>query len=425
MKPTLFFLLAVFAFIKPAFSQTSVSGGVYSNTNWTKANSPYLVSGNLVVFDQVTLTVEPGVTVIFDSLSRIELRGNLVAKGTAKDTITFTGSKAQKGWWNGVYATYSSAAKGSQITIDHCHFSYANVLFGLDYAYRGPYSFTNSTFYRNNNFNDDDPVAMTIIKNCLFLENNYGPYGGGEDGKMYISDSWFVNNLQGLNGGIVDKCVFTGNTKMGAYMYQSITNSYFYNNKTAIKADHHHDTKIMYNEIYNNEVGVEIDRLWQEPGIDFKYNKICSNTQWNILYNYNNSYDISDNCWCTSDSAAIRAKIRDGYVNTAYGLLNFNRWDSCATTEPFALNVPLTNNRRNIVLNTFPNPTKDVLNIALGTQPAGGAYLFVYNLAGVTIHKMPVTTDKMTVNTTQWAPGVYMLRLVNEQETAITKIVKE
>jgi hypothetical protein len=45
--------------------QTNVSGGIYSNTVWTLANSPYIVTDTVVVFPGVTLTIQPGVTVKF------------------------------------------------------------------------------------------------------------------------------------------------------------------------------------------------------------------------------------------------------------------------------------------------------------------------------------------------------------------------
>ena len=42
---------------------TDVSGVISSNTTWAKANSPYNVTGNILVNSGVTLTIEAGVTV--------------------------------------------------------------------------------------------------------------------------------------------------------------------------------------------------------------------------------------------------------------------------------------------------------------------------------------------------------------------------
>ena len=48
-------------------AQTNVSGGIYQNTTWTLANSPYQVNGSVVVFPGNTLTVEPGVTILINN----------------------------------------------------------------------------------------------------------------------------------------------------------------------------------------------------------------------------------------------------------------------------------------------------------------------------------------------------------------------
>jgi hypothetical protein len=60
-KLTLLALIGLFSF--SMYAQTSVSGGIYQNTNWTLAGSPYIVTESIVVFPGKTLTIEPGVEI--------------------------------------------------------------------------------------------------------------------------------------------------------------------------------------------------------------------------------------------------------------------------------------------------------------------------------------------------------------------------
>src|SRR5688572_25715251 len=73
-------------------AQTNVSGLISTNTTWTPAGSPYIVKGNTLVFNGVTLTIEPGVVVQFDTTKTMQIDGELIAIGTAQERITFTAS---------------------------------------------------------------------------------------------------------------------------------------------------------------------------------------------------------------------------------------------------------------------------------------------------------------------------------------------
>ena len=82
-----------------AWSQTVVPGGnIRSNTNWTRAGSPYVVTGVVTVggTGAPTLTIDAGVEVRFVSGARLVIGttlgdgGLLVARGTASESIVFT-----------------------------------------------------------------------------------------------------------------------------------------------------------------------------------------------------------------------------------------------------------------------------------------------------------------------------------------------
>ena len=70
-------------------AQTFISGTITTNTTWTKINSPYIVTGNVVVDPGNTLTIQPGVLVKFNQFARLVIRrSNLNAIGSVTDSIT-------------------------------------------------------------------------------------------------------------------------------------------------------------------------------------------------------------------------------------------------------------------------------------------------------------------------------------------------
>lgn len=62
---------------------------------WTLANSPYVVTGNIVVPSDMTLTIEAGVVVKFTGYFSFKVEGSLRALGLPQHRIVFTSSKDQ------------------------------------------------------------------------------------------------------------------------------------------------------------------------------------------------------------------------------------------------------------------------------------------------------------------------------------------
>jgi Na+/proline symporter len=75
-----------------AKASTEVSGLISSNTTWTKANSPFTLTGPISINNGIKLTIEPGVTVNLGSYY-IQVNGTLTAKGTSTDQIQFNGGQ--------------------------------------------------------------------------------------------------------------------------------------------------------------------------------------------------------------------------------------------------------------------------------------------------------------------------------------------
>ena len=78
---------------------TQVYGTIRGSVRWTKAKSPYVVTDNIYVDRDASLTIDPGVTVKFtkkagsneyDGRLSLSVSGRLQAEGTPSERITFT-----------------------------------------------------------------------------------------------------------------------------------------------------------------------------------------------------------------------------------------------------------------------------------------------------------------------------------------------
>ena len=75
-------------------------------------------------------------------------------------------------------------------------------------------------------------------------------------------------------------------------------------------------------------------------------------------------------------------------------------------------------------LHVYPNPTTDRLVIEAGSWVSGT--LNVYNTLGQLVHQQPVEATACTVDTKQWAAGVYHCQVVSDGKIAATaSVVKE
>ena len=88
----LFSLLVGTLIVGKVQAATDVSGIISSNTIWTEPNSPYNLTGSVLVDNDVKLTIMPGVTINLNGFT-IMVNGTLVAKGTSNNHIKFNGGE--------------------------------------------------------------------------------------------------------------------------------------------------------------------------------------------------------------------------------------------------------------------------------------------------------------------------------------------
>lgn len=82
---------------------TIIHSDITTNTTWTKGASPYQVQAIVTVHSGVTLTIEPGVQILFADNTRLNVNGTLVAQGLQGDEILFSTANHTPGAWQGVW----------------------------------------------------------------------------------------------------------------------------------------------------------------------------------------------------------------------------------------------------------------------------------------------------------------------------------
>jgi hypothetical protein len=141
LEALLILLLALTISVDAASASTTVGGPIISNTTWTLAGSPYVVTSNVQVMAGVTLTIEAGTTVKFETDKLLQVDGTLIARGTSINPITFTSNRVSPspGDWANIKFTNSStdaSFDGSGLymagsVLQHCVIEYAgNVYLG-------------------------------------------------------------------------------------------------------------------------------------------------------------------------------------------------------------------------------------------------------------------------------------------------------
>ncbi len=192
--------------VRAAPTHTDVGGPIISDTTWTQAASPYAVTSNVQVMTGVTLTIEPGVVVKFNTDKLLQVDGTLVAQGSADSAITFTSNQAspQPGDWGNIEFTDSSV----DATFDgDGNYTGGSILWYCTVEYGGSGDTVRGAIETND--------ASPLIDRCIVRNNSHtGIYGEGTDGApIVISDCVVSGNS--ANGIHVNYGTVTGNSVSG------------------------------------------------------------------------------------------------------------------------------------------------------------------------------------------------------------------
>src|SRR5437763_326052 len=95
-----FIQVPTLSLVTNSFSSNCLSGFLTTDTTWQAINSPYQICGNFTVSSNVTLTIEPGTTIVlgFGVNLTVAKGGRLIAEGNETNRIHFTRAPGVQAW---------------------------------------------------------------------------------------------------------------------------------------------------------------------------------------------------------------------------------------------------------------------------------------------------------------------------------------
>ncbi len=406
-----------------AQAQTIISGGIFTNTTWTLSGSPYVVTGNVVLFPGLVLEIEPGVVIRFDGGYTLEIRqSEIQAIGTQTDSIIFTNNSPNPsaGSWATIYFD-----QGVSADFKYCSINSANSALS---GYIDHLSVRNSTFAYNNYGITASSNNYAFVNNSLFTNNNTGiDWSGGTE--LDLRNSSFISNQTGFmtyTDADIRNCIFDFNAVCGIQKESgkndTVRGNILTNNGIGYYATAGGGGSLNYiygNVIENNGTGIFIYQAGAHQDT-FYCNNICNNTTYNVRYELISNFNMRDNYWCSTDSAYIASTISDGYDNITYGLVNFIPMDTvqCASITT-AVDDP-RHQRNHLTL--YPNPVNDLLSVAVSATARSDIKIF--SISGNLIYESSFTGSNTVINLSHFEKGMYIIHLVSPAGNLSAKFIR-
>ncbi|MDX8339285.1 right-handed parallel beta-helix repeat-containing protein [Draconibacterium sp. IB214405] len=390
---------------------TNVSGDITNNTTWTAANSPYIITTNVLVHDTARLVIEAGVQIKVDAGFQLSVDGELEINGTEASPVVFTSNSGypQAGDWKGIIFNDASD-EGRQSIVNHVKISY--VIRGMTFADVNVPNYvatvnglevTQFSEYGIYTQNASPVISDILITNTgLQYQKGTGIYSNGEPAATF-------------SGGKVESC------SKGIYIYASspkVMNmdiSWHLNQGIEVYS---HTSNISPEITFCTVSGNSGDGIYlhaystSNPGPNAIINNcnIMGNNGYGLkTYVYQNAstiwLDATNNWWGTSDPTEINDMIYDYHENTSASYVDFVPFLDAEGGNSYSGNYKLGpvendevwNSAAVLVGNVMVN-NNNTLSISAGTQVKvdnDGKYSFV------------VDDGKLTVSGTEASPVVF------------------
>ena len=335
---------------------TNVSGTISADTTWTQANSPYTLTGNVLVGNGATLTVEAGTTVNLGTYY-IMVNGTLVAIGQSNSPIYFNGglitfTQFSTNWNDSTSngCIIQNASLTSSLSIDSSANISNNTIQGnssnsIDVVGASPTISGNtiSNNYYGVSISAGTPtITENVISNCA-----WGVFISGTSNSVACSPLVSNNILDNDSVGIIVNAlnVFSGTANVTENLIVDSQGNQAFNPATGGSAgivigSGETSSYVCYvtnNTISSNSFGISV---CGSPITSLTYNNIYGN-QYNMYLTYDVNVNAVYNWWGATDTQAINQTIYDYKNNYNLGTVSFV--PLLSAVNPEAPTIPIFN----------------------------------------------------------------------------------
>ena len=204
------------------YSSTNVGGPISTNTTWTLAGSPYIVSADVLLLMGVSLTIEPMVTVKFGNGTSIIVDGSLIVHGNPGNRTTFTSDlpSPARGDWGSIRTRTGGRIEGVEwTTVEYS-------IGGIEFPADASHIVSDCVFHANGVWISGSNVNIT---RCTFEMNTNGVNAVN----VQVMNSEFYNNTDAIVGSgacAVQNTEVWNNSGNGIYISGPVINCLVHNN---------------------------------------------------------------------------------------------------------------------------------------------------------------------------------------------------
>ncbi len=444
-------------FVFKMYGQTNIGGVISSNTTFPLANSPYTVTNNLLIQQNVVVSVDSGVVFKFNNTVYLQVDGTLRALGGSSNPIIFTASTGFLKWsgirFTNLSVNYDSISNTGCI-LDHCVIELANDFGNNERAIKAVNSSPriSNCIIRNNNCLALLHIGSSKIFNNKFYGNEFSVDLKSANGSIWpsfcnnevynqtvsntnaditIGRVNFLNNYihdepQDIAVRVSDTVIFCGNI--------------FENNQVALALLGGDNHKIINNTFVNNKTNLVVTCA-RQPLIKnnnfmnfLNYNIYCSN-DYSPFMNYSCnlpsgsgtylSLDVSGNFFNSINSSALDNSIWDfnddfslkelvTHSSTLSDTVNITN-EGCSLTTG---NIEYFNEKQNT--NIYPNPASNQFFFDANTTDILIVDLFDVN--GKHVYSQNIS-NKSIINIASLDNGIYTMIIKSDGHVTNKKLV--